>query len=306
MKLKYDKYDDFLRPVEKWMHEEGEVVEPQLFTEKYMQSLSPEELRDHANKLYTMIGPDILGGSTVPQSDSQLIAWILQVQSRVFHYTQKPPSHGPKMVHFHGTMIVSHEESTLRSMPPSELRQYAMVLFSTISRVGMPITPVPHDDGSLVSWILQVQKQYLQPAAHSVVQPAVATLPTAVQTVHPVGTIGTIGTIGTMGTISTSSRGMPSVTGAPATMTYGAPSTMTYGAPATITAAPSTMTYGAPATMTYGAPATMTYAAPTMTYGAPGATMYQSAAAEPVSAFDQIDTNHDGVISRAEFASMMR
>jgi hypothetical protein len=28
--------------------------------------------------------------------------------------------------------------------------------------------------------------------------------------------------------------------------------------------------------------------------------------AKPMSLFDQVDTNHDGVISRAEFASMQR
>jgi len=79
----------------------------------------------------------------------------------------------------------------------------------------------------------------------------------------------------------------------------------------TIASAPSGgVTYGAPG-VTYGAPGAMTttttggYAV-----GAPGAMTttttggYAVAGAGSASMFDQIDTNHDGVISRAEFAQV--
>jgi len=86
----------------------------------------------------------------------------------------------------------------------------------------------------------------------------------------------------------------------PQQMTYAAPQQMveyaapqmTYAAPQMVEYAAPQMTYAAPQTMTYAAPQPMTYAAPAMTY------------AQPASAFDMIDRNHDGVVTRAEFAQM--
>jgi len=96
----------------------------------------------------------------------------------------------------------------------------------------------------------------------------------------------------------------------------------TYAAPVqTVQAAP--VTYAAPtqtmqaAPMTYAAPMqTMTMQAAPVTYGAPvtyAAPMQTTYAAAPayggsvsMGAFDAMDRNHDGVISRAEFAGMVR
>jgi len=89
---------------------------------------------------------------------------------------------------------------------------------------------------------------------------------------------------------------------------------VTYAAPTYSQAPPrqyetGPVTYAAPAygqAPTYGAPppagyAQQTYATgPAMTYGAPA----QSYGQQP-SMFDQIDANHDGQISRAEFQAMM-
>merc|ERR1719386_464234 len=90
---------------------------------------------------------------------------------------------------------------------------------------------------------------------------------------------------------------MPSYTAAPQMMMEAQPTMM--GAPQQMpsyTAAPQmmmaapTMTMGAPVTM--AAPQPMTVAAPQMMMGA----------SQPVpSAFDMMDRNHDGVISRQEF-----
>jgi hypothetical protein len=52
--------------------------------------------------------------------------------------------------------------------------------------------------------------------------------------------------------------------------------------------------------MTYGAP--MGYAAAPTTYGAP---MAYGGYGQPATLFDQLDTNHDGSITRAEFAHMI-
>merc|ERR550537_1992742 len=101
----------------------------------------------------------------------------------------------------------------------------------------------------------------------------------------------------------------PAVTAAP--MTYMAQTTTTTAPPATAVtyAAPSpyqtiqmaptaAAVHAAPAQTTYAAPPT-TYAAPSMAYGAP-------MPATTTSAFDMLDRNHDGVISRAEFAQAMQ
>merc|ERR1712151_27058 len=100
MFLHFEKYDDFLRPVMDWMHEQGEIVEPPLYTERYMRSLDPAALRDHAMKLYTMFGQDVTG-SPVPDSDAALIQWILQVQSKVFMMSKAPQGGG---VFYQGAM----------------------------------------------------------------------------------------------------------------------------------------------------------------------------------------------------------
>merc|ERR1711957_546063 len=72
------------------------------------------------------------------------------------------------------------------------------------------------------------------------------------------------------------------------------------------------ITYAAPS-MTYAAPAMQTYAAPVITYAAPAMMMTEpmayaapAAAYGSVSMFDQIDRNHDGVITRAEFQQYQR
>jgi hypothetical protein len=67
-----------------------------------------------------------------------------------------------------------------------------------------------------------------------------------------------------------------------------------------------TTTFAAPA-VTYAAPALQTYAAPVTTYAAPAMMTEPVAFAAPAttsgsaSMFDQIDSNHDGVITKAEF-----
>jgi len=80
----------------------------------------------------------------------------------------------------------------------------------------------------------------------------------------------------------------------------------TYAAPATISGGAAA--YGAAPT-TYAAAPT-TYAAAPTTYGTsmtymqqPGVVMQGGGG---MSAFDMLDTNHDGSISRAEFGAMMR
>merc|ERR1712014_435067 len=123
-----------------------------------------------------------------------------------------------------------------------ELRQYANMLYATISARSGAIEPVPASDAMLIQWILITQQKYLGGPPASIQQP------------RAIGTIGTVGTIGTIGTVGTRSLG-------------GAP----YG--------------GGGGVMTYGGGAAS---------GGGG------------SMFDMIDTNHDGVISRAEFAKVMR
>merc|ERR1711874_48182 len=81
----------------------------------------------------------------------------------------------------------------------------------------------------------------------------------------------------------------------------------TYAAPAT-TISGGAATYGVAST-TYAAAPT-TYAAAPTTSGAPMTYMQQPGVVMHggggVSAFDMLDTNHDGSISRAEFCAMMR
>jgi hypothetical protein len=62
--------------------------------------------------------------------------------------------------------------------------------------------------------------------------------------------------------------------------------------------------YAAPS-VTYAAPP-VTYAAPSISYAAPGSVTYAAPQYAQVSAFDMIDTNHDGTITREEFAYAMQ
>merc|ERR1712176_1255809 len=101
MFLHFEKYDDFLRPVMEWMHEQGEIIEPPMYTERYMRSLSADALREHAMKLYTMFGQEVTV-SPVPNNDAQLIQWILQVQSKVFMLAKEPQRGG---VFYQGAML---------------------------------------------------------------------------------------------------------------------------------------------------------------------------------------------------------
>lgn len=125
MFLQFEKYDDFLRPVMEWMHEQGEIIEPPLYTERYMRSLSPQALREHAMKLYTMFGQEVTG-SPVPDSDAALIQWILQVQSKVFMMSKAPQGGG---VFYQGAMLTMKDQNALRAMSPFDLRQYANMQF---------------------------------------------------------------------------------------------------------------------------------------------------------------------------------
>merc|ERR1711865_1370055 len=73
--LHYDKYEDFLRPVPLFMSGQGSVVEPPLYTEKYLRALNGQEVREHADKIYITIGLE-----RVPPSDAAVASWIQQVQ----------------------------------------------------------------------------------------------------------------------------------------------------------------------------------------------------------------------------------
>jgi hypothetical protein len=84
---------------------------------------------------------------------------------------------------------------------------------------------------------------------------------------------------------------------------YAAPAPVSYAAPASVTA------YTGPVTTAYAAPgASVSYAAPaagSVSYAAPMQQAYPIAA-EPVTAmFNALDANHDGSISRQEFAAAM-
>merc|ERR1719277_2005792 len=192
MFLQFEKYDDFLRPVMPWMHEQGEIIEPPMYTERYMRSLAVEELRAHAMKLYTMFGQEVTV-SPVPDSDAQLIQWILTVQSKVFMLAKEPQRGG---VFYQGAMLTIKDQSALMAMNGFELRQYANMLYATISARSGAIEPVPASDAMLIQWILTTQQKYLGGPPASIRQPR------AIGTIGTVGTIGTIGTIGTVGTRS--------------------------------------------------------------------------------------------------------
>merc|ERR1712151_1120297 len=245
MFLHFEKYDDFLRPVMEWMHEQGEIIEPPLYTERYMRSLAVEELRAHAMKLYTMFGQEVTG-SPVPDSDAQLIQWILTVQSKMFMLAKEPQRGG---VFYQGAMLTIKDQSALMAMNGFELRQYANMLYATISARSGAIEAVPASDAMLIQWILSTQQKYLGGPPASIQQP---------RAIGTIGTVGTIGTIGTIGTVGTRSLGGAAYGGGGAA----------YG--------------GGGGVMTYGG----------------------GAASGGVGMFDMIDTNHDGVISRAEFAKM--
>jgi len=62
------------------------------------------------------------------------------------------------------------------------------------------------------------------------------------------------------------------------------------------------ITYGAQGAMTYGAQGAMTYGTQSMTYAAPATTVV----GHVPGMFDMLDKNHDGVITRSEFMSVMR
>jgi len=145
MFLHFEKYEDYLRPVMPWMHEQGEIIDPPLYTERYMRSLSPDALREHAMKLYTMFGQEVTT-NPVPDSDASLIPWILQVQSKIFMIAKEPQKGA---VFYHGTMLTAKDERSLRMMNSYDLRQYANMLYSTISSKSGPIEAVPSSDGML-------------------------------------------------------------------------------------------------------------------------------------------------------------
>merc|ERR1712232_482124 len=85
---------------------------------------------------------------------------------------------------------------------------------------------------------------------------------------------------------------------------------VTYAAPAPVVqevlAAPQMIQYTQPAPMTYAAPAVqevVQYAQPATTYAAPVTYAAPATAAAPL--FQAIDANHDGVVSRQEFAQAL-
>jgi len=86
-------------------------------------------------------------------------------------------------------------------------------------------------------------------------------------------------------------------------MTYAAPPQVTYAAP--VAAPPS---YVPPPQMmqpqVITAPPVYAQSAPQVTYAAPQAMQMMPAMQPQMSAFDQFDANHDGVITQAEFAAM--
>lgn len=89
-------------------------------------------------------------------------------------------------------------------------------------------------------------------------------------------------------------------------VTYAAPQAMSYAAPQAMSyVAPQVQSYAAPQVQSYAAPQAMSYAAP-MSMAQPTYATGSMAMAQPVSLFDQLDTNHDGSIGRAELAAMQR
>merc|ERR1712187_754257 len=116
--------------------------------------------------------------------------------------------------------------------------------------------------------------------------------------------------------MGTTSYTMPVYTVSAPVTTAVAPPITTAMAPPVYTSAPApTMTYAAPASVSYVAPTTAyAQAAPTAMYAQSASVSYaaiQQPAPGPVAAyqptaFDMIDTNHDGVISRQEMGAVMR
>jgi len=110
--------------------------------------------------------------------------------------------------------------------------------------------------------------------------------------------------------VATTSVSMPVYTyAAPPVTTIQAPPVYVEAAPVTYAAPATTVQYAAPASVSYAAPVT-TYAAPAaVTYAAPQATVASSVQyGAPVvagNAFDMIDANHDGVISRGEMQAAL-
>merc|ERR1719502_2592143 len=113
-------------------------------------------------KLYTMFSQE-LSGDAPPEEPAMLIAWILKAQSKIFMMAKEPQSGG---VFYQGAMLTIKDQSSLVRISPFELRQYATMLYSTISGRGTVIEAVPASDGMLVTYILKVQQMYLgAPAA---------------------------------------------------------------------------------------------------------------------------------------------
>merc|ERR1712217_627118 len=160
MFLHFEKYEDFVSPVMPGMHELGEIIDPPLYTERYMRALSPEALREHAEKLYTMFGQQIIG-APVPLQDAKLIEWILMAQGKISAIAKEP--HKAGMVYFQGAMLTIKDDRALRMMSVAELRQYAMMLYSTISgKVRDIVETVPSADGALIQYVLSMQAKYLR------------------------------------------------------------------------------------------------------------------------------------------------
>lgn len=103
----------------------------------------------------------------------------------------------------------------------------------------------------------------------------------------------------------------PAATPTPVATTAVPMPTYAYTAPPVyVQAAPTTVQYAAPASVSYAAPVT-TVAAPMTTYAAPQVTLassvqYAGVAQTAQTAFDMIDSNHDGVISRQELTAGLR
>merc|ERR1711907_837489 len=96
--------------------------------------------------------------SPVPDSDAGLIQWILQVQSKIFMMAKEPQKGG---VFYQGAMLTIKDQSALSRMSAFELRQYATMLYQTISARGAAIEAVPASDGMLVAYIMKIQQMYL-------------------------------------------------------------------------------------------------------------------------------------------------
>jgi len=161
--LHYDKYEDFLRPVPLFMSGQGSVVEPPLYTEKYLRALNGQEVREHADKIYITIGQELIG-SKVPQSDMELVKWILTAQARLYSHLGegKTKQISTQFVNMQGYLIPIHDDSTIQHMSSHERNGYAKFLYETLSKQGIGLERVPPSDAAIAGWIKQVQGTHLQ------------------------------------------------------------------------------------------------------------------------------------------------